>query len=121
MVKGRMEENAIERVQLILHIPQLQYRLQHPEPVIPSHLCFFKSLEQFSEKSVHDTRRNVSYLYGVACGEMIFEQVIIYYANSQISFSYKESGSDTCGSLMRQLNRENIHFLPLSTSFTLRP
>ena len=104
-------------MQLILRIPQLQYRSKQPEPVIPGEACFFHSLEQYCEKSIHDPNEKVSYLYGVARDEMIFEQVVIYYANNQITFSYEKTNVDASEQLLKQLKRENIDYQPMSKTF----
>ena len=107
----------IEKVQLILHFPQLRHSLQKPEPVIANELCFFESLEQYSEKSVHDPNGKVSYLYNVAREEMIFEQVIISYANSQMIFSYEKTNVDASEQLLEHLKEENIEYHPVSKTF----
>lgn len=104
-------------MQLILHFPQLRHRLQKPEPVIASELCFFESLEQYSEKSVHDPNGKVSYLYNVTRDEMIFEQVVISYTNSQMIFSYEKTNVDASEQLLEQLKEGNIEYQPVSKTF----
>ncbi|PID13784.1 hypothetical protein CSV63_16230 [Sporosarcina sp. P34] len=104
-------------MQLILHFPQLRHHLQKPEPVGTSEPRFFESLEQYSEKSVHDPNGNVSYLYNVMHEQMVFEQVVISYANSQMIFSYEKSNVDASGQLLEQLKERNIEYQPVSKTF----
>ncbi|PIC77151.1 hypothetical protein CSV74_07730 [Sporosarcina sp. P19] len=107
----------IEKVQLILYLPQLRHRVQKPKPVIASELCFFESLEQYSEKSVHDPNGNVTYLYNVTREEMMFEQVVISYANHQMIFSYEKTNVDASEQLLEQLREGNIEYQPVSKTF----
>lgn len=109
--------NAIEKVQLILHFPQLQHRTKQPEPVIPGPPDFVNSLEDYSEKSVHEPNGNTSYLYGVVRDELVFEQVVIYYTCNQISFSYEQTDTDISEQLLRLLKKEQIEYRPLSKTF----
>ena len=102
---------------MILHIPQLQYPLQNSKQAAPSLQCYFKTLEEYSEKAVHDKQGKVSYLYRVNRDDMIFEQVVIYYGNSQISFSYERTDIDTSEQLLLQLKKENIQYRPMSKTF----
>ncbi|PID23887.1 hypothetical protein [Sporosarcina sp. P7] len=104
-------------MQLILHFPQLRHRLQKAEPVSTSEPRFFESLEQYSEKSVHDPNGKVSYLYNVMHEEMVFEQVIISYANSQMIFSYEKTNVDASEQLLEQLKERNIEYQPVSKTF----
>ncbi|PIC85427.1 hypothetical protein CSV72_13505 [Sporosarcina sp. P20a] len=104
-------------MQLILHVPQLRHRLQKPEPVIANELCFFESLEQYSEKSVHDPNGKVSYLYNVTRDEMIFEQVVISYTNNQMIFSYEKTNVDASEQLLERLKEGDIEYQPVSKTF----
>ncbi|ARK22240.1 hypothetical protein [Sporosarcina ureae] len=111
----------IEKVQLTLHVPQLQSRSKTPEPVIAGEPCFFHSLEQYCEKSIHDPSGRVSYLYGIARDEMIFEQVVIYYDANQIIFSYEKTNVDASKELLEQLKKENVEYHPMSKTFLVGP
>ncbi|PID21726.1 hypothetical protein CSV61_08480 [Sporosarcina sp. P3] len=107
----------IEKVQLILHLPQLRYRLQRPESVKTSKLGFFESFEQYSEKCVHDSNGKVSYLYNVTREEMLFEQVVISYATHQMTFTYEKTIVDASEQLLEQLKEGNIEYQPVSKTF----
>lgn len=107
----------IEKVQLILRFPQLRHRLHKPKPIITSAPRFFESLEQYSEKSVHDSNGEVSYLYNVTRDEMIFEQVVISYADCQMIFSYVKTNVDASEQLLEQLKEGNIEYQPVSKTF----
>ncbi|MEK4023628.1 MULTISPECIES: hypothetical protein [Sporosarcina] len=106
-------------MQLILHIPQLQYHLNSSETIQFNELPLIRMVEQCSEIMTHDVRRKVYYLKDMVFCEMTFHQVEIYYANNQIVFSYSPSCVDVGERITRKLTKHNISHVPVQKSFAL--
>ncbi|WP_162805850.1 hypothetical protein [Sporosarcina sp. PTS2304] len=108
---------TIDKIQLMLHISQLRAHLDDRRHKLFKDLSFLQALEQCAEKMVHDNEGKVFYLYDVVCFEMLFKQVIIYYANDRICFTYNQCAVDISKKIIAKLESDRIHYVPLRKSF----